>query len=358
MFPGEARMRGVAVDLRRRRVPLPADDRWTADRHPGHTGAFGQVWFRTRGCSWDRRGACTMCNYGVSDEVTTEAMVVAVAQALEAVGSVEELYVSPSGSFLDETEVPADARRAIIRLVAAASPRRVTFETRPETVSAAVLRDVMTDLGIIELAVGCGVESSDPWVLDRCVRRMGTLDAVQEAFAAAAAVGATTYANVSLGTAFLSPVEQLQDAIDTVRWSLGHGADLAIVFPVHVKRHTVVGALHAKGLYRPPSLWALVRCLEAFAPEELARTQVAWYRRPPSAAAIVTSPTTCPACVDRLLALLDSYRSSGDAQSVARMAEVSCRCRAEWERSMEPPSSPLPERVRAGWEALAEQSTP
>jgi len=135
-------------------------------------GSFAQVWFLTRGCSWDRGGACTMCNYGRAYSVTEEAMVQSVESALESiVEPVDELFVSPSGSMLDPAEVSPAARRAIFRRMASFRAPKVCIETRAETVTPATVEEVASTFAAKSVAVEIGVESSSPWILRFCINK-------------------------------------------------------------------------------------------------------------------------------------------------------------------------------------------
>lgn len=77
------------------------------------------VHLRSYGCRFDRRGECTMCNYGIAERVEPDLQIAAVEEALAKNAHYEALYISPAGSMFDPFEVPPVARRRIFELVAA-----------------------------------------------------------------------------------------------------------------------------------------------------------------------------------------------------------------------------------------------
>ncbi len=319
-------------------------------------GDFAQLWFLTRGCTWDHGGACTMCNYGHARSVPEDSMVESVRQGLERVPrGVDELYVSPSGSLLDPVEVPHRARRLIYELVASFPCSKFSLETRAETVTPEAVDELVAAMGARRVAVGMGLESSSPWILRFCINKKGHPTNFEAASQLLRGRGVGVYANVSLGPAFLTTSEAIDDACQTVQWALNHGADMALVFPMHVKGHTLLAWLHQRGLYRPPSLWSLVEVLARIEPEFLPRVTISWYRNDyGDGPQVVVSPSTCPRCRPRVLESLDRFRENPTSSAVAHLVAQECECKDAWRTEMEEaPERALPERVLDQYEQLA-----
>ncbi len=158
-----------------------------------------------------------------------------------------------------------------------------------------------------------------------------------------------------LGAAFLTPVEAIEDATRSVKWALGHGADLAVVFPMHVKPHTLLRWLHDRGLYSPPSLWSLIEVLARIEPELLPRATISWHRNNNGpAAGSVVSPTTCERCRERVLAMLDRFREEPSVATLADLRSQECKCKERWrEDILRLPEVTLPERVCLQYDWLA-----
>lgn len=335
--------------IRKTRPATPSDLRYVnfIEDLPG--GAFLQVWFLTGGCRWD---ACTMCDYGRGPRISGDDMVRAVEDALgEARNApITSLFVSPSGSMLDPGEVPRAARRRIFSAMRSLSECRMFIvETRAETVTAESLGDLREAFAGRAVGVELGLESSDPWVLRNCVNKGGLRANFQQARSLIAASGFLTIANVCLGTPFLSRAEAIEDAVNTATWAAREGADEIVLFPLHVKPHTTLAALHRLGLYEPVSLWDLGSALAALSLDVQQRTTIAWYRNRPGTPTD-HSPTTCPACVDRALHLLDAYRGTSQRQSIEALAQLECTCR----RPITVPRASRVERLLYAYEKLAE----
>ena len=94
------------------------------------------LWFRTNGCAYDHQGGCMMCDYSSGPRTTASEMADYVKQGLMKIPEkCHKLLVSPSGSMLDEREVPADALEGILALLASSPHDCFSFETRAETIT-------------------------------------------------------------------------------------------------------------------------------------------------------------------------------------------------------------------------------
>lgn len=297
-------------------------------------GRFAQVWFATRGCSWDRRGTCTMCNYGTGPDIDDDTMVGHVREALRSIdhedGPLAELYVSPSGSLLDRVEVPDGALWRIIDLVANVPVPRFGFETRPETIDAATLELIRRRLPGKDVNIGIGLETVNPMTAACLVNKTMVAERIIETIDVLHDHGVELYANVCVGWPPLTPTESVRDAVAAARWALDLGVDQVIVFPLHAKRATIPGFLHERGLYAPPSLWQLVDVVTALPPGQLHRVTVTWYRDDYGTnSPVIASPGTCPTCIDSVLEALDDFRADPGRRTATAMAELDCSCRPQ-----------------------------
>jgi len=322
------------------------------------SGTYAEVWFSTDGCTWDREGGCTMCNYGRGLALTPDETVRVVCAALARLpAQISELLISPSGAFFDEREVPLAARRGILAAVAAVACERFLIETRVETVTEENVAELYRSVPGRRLGIEVGLESSDDWIQRFCVNK-GTDDGCfRRASLATKSYGVALYANVCLGTAFLSEGEAIEDAARSVIWSLENGADIAVLFPLHVKPFTLLATLHSEGRYQPVSLWSLAAVLERLARHDAtfpARTEIAWYKSyyaDPSK--ILASPRTCDRCQEAVVALFDAYRARLDHPSIEALAFFECSCKDAWRDRLVVPRTPLAVRVLEQYEWIA-----
>lgn len=351
----------VALSLRQGQPRLSAEPLTTVNRETVGGRPFVRLWFTTAGCTHDRRGRCTMCNYGTGEPADTESIVHAAALDLSRWGRTHgTLLVSPSGSMFDEREVDPLTRRQLLTLAASTGFERILVETRPETITDAVLSESIALLRGKQLEVEIGLESSDPWVLRWCVNKGLQLEHVVRALDLCAAHGATSIVNVSLGTAFLTEAEAIADAVDTTRWAFAQGATEVVVFPLSVRGWTVLQHLYDRGRYQPVSLWSLIEVLRRLGREAAARVSISWYRDynadddSPSPLRILATPTTCARCVGDVLERLDGYRDSQDFTIITDLSQHPCSCRQEWLSGLaQAPTQPLGQRVQDEYRALA-----
>lgn len=320
-------------------------------------GSLVDIWFRTRGCSFDRNGSCTMCDYDWSSPTSSEQQISFVQQALAEVGvSPYELLISPSGSMLDEREVPIEARKQIFDIACKQPCKLFLFETRPETVTNEALvgyHNAFAGTGI-KVGVEVGLESANQWVLTYCVNKQLSLHDFENAVRLIKRNGMLSYANISLGTAFLTEQEAIQDAVNSIYWALDKGVDKIVLFPLHVKTYTVLHWLWRNGLHAPTSLWALPEVLKRLGPDTASKVELAWYKPLPSTdAPSYPTPQTCEDCHADVVQLLDSYKRTMDYRYVALLDEVDCPCHDAWrERLAISPRPSLANRVFSAYESM------
>lgn len=320
-------------------------------------GQYAELWFRTAGCSWDKQGGCTMCNYGASQRPSTEEAATAVRNGLRDLPTpIEELMISPSGSMLDPIEVDPDLRRQIYAMASKHNTKKFLIETRSEYVTdetMSELRDSQPFNRVVTIEIG--LESADPWKLRYCINKGHGVEDFVRAAEVARRHGVEVYANICLGTAFLTPLEALEDTYASALWALENGAGHVVLFPLHIKPYTLLDVLARDDRYHTVSLWSLVEVLNRFHPSLLHRVEIAWYRSYyDTEAKIRKSPSTCPVCHDAVVALLDNYRATQMRDAVERLVNFECDCRQQWLSTLTPSTEPLLLRVSREYRALAD----
>jgi len=301
-------------------------------------GRYVEVWFQTRGCSWDHQGGCTMCNYGEGKFVSDEWMVGNVATALDAVDwPVDELMVSPSGSMLDEVEVPKGARLAIYEMVAERDLDLFLIETREDSVTDELAAELVAKQPAERrVAIEIGLESCDPWIRRFCINKGVSLTQFINAVDIARRHGIIVYANVCLGTPFLTARQQIEDSLTTIQWALHNGADKVVVFPLHIKPFTLLDRLYDWDMYAPTSLWSLVEILRRLDPTQLPRIEIAWYKNYYSDSNKVRiAPGVDKAPPAEIIAALDRFRAEQSEDSVKELLRLEPTAREQWSRDID-----------------------
>lgn len=318
----------IMQHVRKDRPPLSLDQPYFTRVEQVPAGNYVEVWFLTRGCSWDRSGGCTMCNYGAGPALAPRQTISSISRALDEI-SIEpnELMVSPSGGMWDEREVSASVRLATYDLVSKVKPGRFFVETRAETVTPDRVEEFRAAFPALPLAVEVGLESSSDPVLRFCVNKGTGVEGFRCASDQLKPLGIQLYANVSLGTAFLTPEEAVHDAVTSTRWALRNGADRVVVFPLHIKPYTLLDVLAQHGHYEAVSLWDLVEMLVQLGPAYSSKVEIAWYKSYyDTPKKIRRSPSGCQACSPMLLSALDRYRATQDFGHIQSLSDNRCKC--------------------------------
>lgn len=309
----------------------PVEERFQIRAEPDASPPFGIIWFASRGCAFDRAGDCVTCNYGHATHVAdpVESVRLALAEWQPPAGST--LMISPSGSMFDDAEVPATTRDAIFALAAATDCACFGCETRVETIDERKLEDYCRILGHKQPFLELGVESANPFVLKYCLNKATDVSRYRPAVQSMERHGITAVANVSLGAPFLTPAQAIDDAVTTIRWAIAQGFAQIVLFPLHVKRWTLLEWMWRQGLYQPPSLWSVVEVLGLLTCEERQKVTVGWYdgdQEPETSRRLLLhSPTTCPDCRPRVLDAIDRFAKMGDNSRLAALAGGECACR-------------------------------
>lgn len=283
------------------------------------TPTYAEIWFPTGGCFWDSIGHCTMCNYGAPGEVEPDAMVRAVQVAAAQIApTTETLWVSAFNS-LQDREVPGDARQRIFDIIASTPAKMVVTETHPASVRAPVLTACLEQLGGRSLGVELGVETMDEFVRYACVNKPYTNSLLERAVTTIHSTGAYAWANLIVGIPFLDLDEAVADTVRSVRAADDIGFDRIMLFPNHIKRHTVAELLALAGMYTAPDLWHVRDVLAQLPDDVIGKVYLAWVdvKPHPGAPEIINAPD--PEQTARLHSLLMEFNWGRDV-SVLRQA--------------------------------------
>ncbi|GAA3220248.1 hypothetical protein GCM10017691_04380 [Pseudonocardia petroleophila] len=295
-----------------------------------------EVWFKTAGCRYFLQGGCTMCNYGRHHKVGTDEMVQSVASALGEAGlqAGDKLLINPSGSLLDEGEVPAHALDQILAMARELPLAGFETEAQAQYVTDEVLsrfRELMPD---IPLKVVCGVESAHPWVRRNVFNKDLPTSTLLNAFASATRYDIALSTNLILGAPFLSERQSISDCVRSIRWLLEIGIRDCYIFPTSIKVGTLTHWLWQNDRFRPPSLWSLISVLEQLNEDELSCVSVAWHKpyyfnQATSIRKSSRIPFTCPQCYRQVVGLLDEFVATRSRSVVNTLSQTSCACRTE-----------------------------
>lgn len=333
---GESVARAVARDRR----PPPAEEGgasryvnlWSEPEAIGtrRVRAFVLI-LRTRGCYWADVKGCSMCGYAkdtLGRSATPAEIAHQLASALNRYRDEPYVKLYTSGSFLDDREVDAASRRAIVGAFADRA-ERLLFETLPEFATPATLDPLVAAFpGTIEVAEG--LESTQPYVLRRLINK-GADPA--DYFAAADRIrsaGASPKGYLLLKPPYLTESEAVDDVVRSVELAAPR-FDTLSVNPVHIQNGTTVEWLYRRGRYRPPWLWSLSEAIVRGSRQRGHARLVTF----PTAGGLPRGPHNCGSCDATVLAALEN--ASLD-QSFEPLEALDCACKSTWAtaRAVEP----------------------
>lgn len=227
------------------------------------------VILRTRPCRWFSAGGCVMCNYellaideGVSDDDVLQQAEAAICDLGPDLGRYPYLLLTSQGSFLDDEEVPPLLRERILRRFWDAGLRAISTESEARYCLDDDRLRRMKQSFPGRISVGIGLEAADDFVRNSIINKGLPLHMLDKAAGTLKAQTFGFYTYISLGKPFLTPGEDVQDAVDAVRLSCELGAFMSVLEMINIQPHTLTEQLWRAGRYAPCSLWNGLEVLE------------------------------------------------------------------------------------------------
>jgi radical SAM enzyme (TIGR01210 family) len=295
-------------------------------------GYYLELWFSTKGCSFDKSGSCTMCNYGIGHNVDKNLIIKSLKDYLNNLKiDISELMISPSGSLWDKNEVEEDLLEDIYNIANNFSSKIFMIETRVDTITPKRLDKFRNSVKNKELIIEVGLESSNQWILDFAINKKMDLKDFKEKVALIKSYEVKTYANISIGHAFLNEFESIKTTVEAINFAFDSKVDKVVLFPIHIKPNTFINWLYQNNFYNTISLWSLVEVLNRVDNKLLKNIEIAWYKSYyEDDSKMVSSPTTCPKCYNQVVSLLDEYRATCSYNTIEKLNRFDCSCKTKW----------------------------
>jgi radical SAM enzyme (TIGR01210 family) len=289
--------------------------------------------FRSAGCRWGKAGGCTMCGYVydcASQPPTLEDYKAQLAKALRKAENFSEFMVKifTSGSFLDEYEVPLEARNAILETLAN-DPRiiKVLVETRPNYVTELNIQECLKILKNKPFELAFGLETSSDKIRRDSINKGFAFKDFVRAAEIAKKQGVTVKAYLMLKPLFLSERQALEDILHSIGDAAPY-ADTISINLCNVQKGTLVETLWEKGQYRPPWLWSIIEILK----EAKASYPALPLMSDPVGAGSKRGPHNCKVCSSDVAQALRDFSLS---QDTADLDKINCDCKELWKKVLE-----------------------
>ena len=330
--------RGQSLHMRRKRNPTRPSAKWVAPARVGREqGTALAIVLSTIGCAHARSdsGGCTMCSYlldGVQETPTPDQIVAQFRFAMTALESTKaplSVKIYTSGSFLDDEEIPSEARSEILQIISEDERiREVVLESRPEYVTESILSGVRNVLGDRTVEIGMGLESASDVIRSVCINKNFDLQMFKDALKIAKNYNIGIRAYVLLKPPLLTERDALLDAVSTVQQARALGVTTISLNPVNVQKDTLVEKLWIKGKYRPPWLWSVLEVLR-----EASSISDKWMKVvcDPVAGGKRRGAHNCGKCD---VAIIEAIREFSLSQDPVFLKHLSCDCLSQWEHTL------------------------
>jgi archaeosine synthase beta-subunit len=294
------------------------------------------VFLLTNGCEWALKSGhgCTMCGH-LAKQTRTEQSVSAdhfvdqIRTALHAIDSdgIPVLNIFNNGSFFNEHEIPAEARRSVLNMInESKSIRKLLVECRPEYINESVVEEFRSIIPDKELEIAIGLESSSDRVRRVAINKGFSLREFAEAARLIKSNDISLRAYVLLKPPFLSEKEAVDDAVETIKTAFSLGVDTVSLEAVTVQRYTLVEFLTERGLYRVPWLWSILEVLGQTA--HLGKVVVGLFQFYPSPESV---PHNCELCNHRVMDAIVEYDRTLRTEA---LEGLDCECKSRWETAL------------------------
>ena len=191
-----------------------------ASRYAGEPYQLPFIYFDTKGCKFDRAGACTMCNFGRNTKYTEDQTFEAVQSIIKSNEGQPIIMVVASGSLLDDWEVSPKQRKRILEVIAGGKFKIVCTESRSEFITEEKVKETRVILGDdVGVEMGIGLETVDPIVSKYSINKMFSPEQYRDAVKILKDNSMEVFSHALLKPAFLTEREAYEDVIKTIKFA-------------------------------------------------------------------------------------------------------------------------------------------
>ncbi|XRO75690.1 archaeosine biosynthesis radical SAM protein RaSEA [Methanocaldococcus sp. 28A] len=226
---------------------------------------------RTEGCYYAKEGGCLMCSYLMDtspEKITAENIInqfnYAIEKHKEKLEDLKDFSVKifTSGSFLDDREVPKEARDYIFKkLREFCNLKEVAIESRPEFIDADRLNEIRNYLDV-NVEIGVGIESFNEEIREKAINKGITNEQIIRAIELAKNYNIGIKAYLLIKPLFITEKEAIEDAIYSANKCIELGCSRISFCPATIHKGSVMELFFNKNQYRPPFLWSVIEILK------------------------------------------------------------------------------------------------
>ena len=295
----------------------------------------------TPGCAWALAGSggCSMCSYIADsplEEVSSDELVDIFTSEFQRQTKKQQiigptaLKIFVSGSFLNEEEIPAEARRAIFQIINEYDDvEEVVVESRPEYITEEVLKECCQLIPNKIFEVAMGLESANDEIRLHRINKGFTTEDFQKSMniinklKSDFNVRAKVYLLVK--PVLTSESEAIEDAVKSAEYAEEVGVDRIAYCPSTIHKGTLMEILWRRGSYQPPWIWStldIIRKVRNTIKIPVIMDTAGFGTR--------RGPFNCKKCNSKLK---NAIIKSNINQTIPE--EFECDCKSKWEAEVE-----------------------
>ncbi|MEX2725105.1 MAG: archaeosine biosynthesis radical SAM protein RaSEA [Candidatus Freyarchaeota archaeon] len=305
------------------------------------------IYLMSNGCEWALKSAhgCTMCGHLAKqarrdEPISVEDYLKQVEGEFKRIDFKEYpiLNLYNNGSFINDNEIPPEARREILKMVNN-NPhiKMLVLETRPEFVTeerVSEIRDLIPNKHV-ELAVG--FETKSDFYRAICINKGFFLKRFNYAAEIIKKyVKLRTY--VLLKPLFLTEKEAIEDAIETIEYAFAIGATTVSLEACTIQDYTLMKYLYEKGVYNTPWLWSIIEVVKRV--KNPSKLIVGLFKFFPSPSKV---PNNCYRCNEKVMEAIVKYNRTLNPNV---FDGITCECKREWKKVLKENPIPFEERLK------------
>ncbi len=245
-----------------------------------YDGKVLQICFYSKGCRYSKNGSCIMCDYGnprkenltpndikdIMNEIFTNLKV-----------NPKVLLINSLGSVFDKFEMSRNNFIILLDEISKLSIDVVIFETHYATIDNEVLTLIKNKLINKQISIEIGLESSNENYRRNYLNKIMDNEKLLDKVRLVKSFDFIIEANVIFGMPFLSIKEQIQDTIESIKWSFENNIDKVNLFPINIKPYTLLYKLYELGEYMPVQHKDFIYVLQQIPKEYIDKIYLCWY---------------------------------------------------------------------------------
>ena len=293
-----------------------------------------QLCFKSRGCKNFLAGSCIMCDYGIGRNLTPKELEIAFDKAmLDAKNPINILLLNSYGSILDNFEISNKCFKVLLKKLKDTNIKNIRFETHYTTITKEKLNLIKSELKDRNISFELGLESASSRVRKNYLLKQINNKDFKERIKLIHSFGMQVVVNLLVGTPFLTPKKQIDDVLDSIKWSIKNKVDEIVLFPINIKPYTLLNSLYKEKKYDVISHWLLIEVLNRIDVENLSKIYLAWYGNRKLDYNTIF-PKSCLNCNDKIFNFYNMFLKDNDGLTRKKLIEDllnnKCDCYCKW----------------------------